>query len=151
MLWAPRTLGGAAGWEASGSASQEIGAAWLSPLRERYPADVEANVILPLTLPESIRGHALNTSLASASRPPLMRMGTKRRREPSTDLTPILNKWLQFGLRVTALKDSIRQIQRRVILLRLRKASADGILSHITRTLHECAQRTPPPAFIGAF
>ena len=151
MLWAPRILGGAAEWEASESASQEIGAARLSLLRKWYPADVEANLILPLTLPDSIRGHDLNTSLASASRPPLMRMGTKRRREPSTDRTPILDKWLQFGLRVTALKDSIRQIQRRVILLRLRKASADGILSHITRTLHECAQRTPPPAFLRAF
>ena len=151
MLWAPRILGGAAGWEASESASQEIGAAWLSLLREWSPADAEANLILPPTLPESIRGHDLNTSLASASRPPLMRMGTKRRREPSTDRTPILDKWLQFGLRVTALKDSIRQIQRRVILLRLRKASADGILSHIIQTLHECVQHTPPPAFTGAF
>ena len=115
------------------------------------PVDAEANLILPPTLPESIRGHDLNTSLASASRPPLMRMGTKRRREPSTDRTPILDKWLQFGLRVTALRDSIRQIQRRVILLRLRKASADGILSRIAQTLHECVQHTPPPTFIGAF
>ena len=78
-------------------------------------------------------------------------MGTKRCREPSTDLTPILEKWLQFGLRVIALKDSIRQIQRRVILLRLRKASADGILSHIIQTLHECVQHTPPPALTCAF
>ena len=80
-----------------------------------------------------------------------MRKGTKRRREPSADLTSILDKWLQFGLRVTALRDSIRQIQRRVILLRLRKASADGILSRIAQTLHECVQHTHPPAFIGAF
>ena len=120
-------------------------------LRERYPAGAKADSILPSDPPETIRGHALNTSLASASRLPLMRKGTKRRREPSADFTSILDKWLQFGLRVTALRDSIRQIQRRVILLRLRKASADGILSHITRTLHECAQRTPPPAFLRAF
>ena len=78
-------------------------------------------------------------------------MGTKRCREPSTDPTPILEKWLQLGLRVISLKDSIRQLQRRVILLRLRKASADGILSHIIQTLHECVQHTPPPAFTGAF
>ena len=34
------------------------------------PVDAEANLILPPTLPESIRGHDLNTSLASTSRPP---------------------------------------------------------------------------------
>ena len=120
-------------------------------LRERYLAGVTEDSILSSDPPETIRGHALNTSLASASRLPLMRKGTKRRREPSADLTSILDKWLQFGLRVTALRDSIRQIQRRVILLRLRKASADGILSHIAQTLHECVQHTHPPAFIGAF
>ena len=104
------------------------------------------------SLPNSIRGHALNSSLARASRsPPHTRMGTKRCREPSTDLTPILEKWLQFGLRVIALEDSIRQLQRRVILLRLRKASADGILAHIVQTLHECVQHAPPPALLCAF
>ena len=39
-------------------------------LRERYPAGAKADSILPSDPPETIRGHALNTSLASASRPP---------------------------------------------------------------------------------
>ena len=79
------------------------------------------------------------------------RMGTKRCREPSPDPPPIPEKWLQLGLRVISLKDSIRQIQRRVILLRLRKASADGILERIVQTLHECVEHAPPPALLRAF
>ena len=83
--------------------------------------------------------------------PPQTRMGTKRCREPSPDPPPIPEKWLQLGLRVISLKDSIRQLQRRVILLRLRKASADGILARIVQTLHECVKHAPPPALLRAF
>ena len=78
-------------------------------------------------------------------------MGTKRCREPSPDSTPIPEKRLQLGLRVISLKDSIRQIQRRVILLRLRQASADGILARVTQTFHECAQHEPPHVLLRAF
>ena len=78
-------------------------------------------------------------------------MGTKRRREPSPDPTLILEKWLHFGLRVISFKDSIRQVLRRVILLRLRKASADGTLERIVQTLHGCVEHALPPAPLRAF
>ena len=79
------------------------------------------------------------------------RMGTKRCREPSPDPPPILEKWFRLGSRVISLKDGIRQIQRRVVLLRLRKASADGILARIVQTIHECVKHAPPPALLRAF
>ena len=78
-------------------------------------------------------------------------MGTEKRREPSPDPTLILEKWLHLGLRVISLKDSTRQIQRRVILLRLRKASADGILERIVQTLHACGEHAPPPILLCTF
>ena len=78
-------------------------------------------------------------------------MGTKRRREPSPDPTLILERWLHIGLRVISFKDSIRQVQRRVILLRLRKASADGTLERIVQTLHGCVEHALPPALLRAF
>ena len=82
--------------------------------------------------------------------PPQTRMGTKRCREPSTDPT-LIEKWLHLGSRVISLKDDIRQIQRRVVLLRLRKASADGILARIVQTIHECVTQASPSAHLRAF
>ena len=78
-------------------------------------------------------------------------MGTKRCREPSPDPPPIPEKWLRLGSRVIFLKDDIRQIQRRVVLLRLRKAAADGILARIVQTIHECVTQASPPEQIRAF
>ena len=80
-----------------------------------------------------------------------IRMGTRRCREPSPDPPPILEKWLRLGSRVISLKDDIRQIQRRVVLLRLRKASADGILARIVQIIHECVTHASPPAQRRAF
>ena len=78
-------------------------------------------------------------------------MGTKRRKEPLPDPTPILVKLLHFGLNAISLKDSIRQVQRRVILLRFRKASADGTLERIVQTLHGCVEHALPPALLRVF
>ena len=79
------------------------------------------------------------------------RMGTKRCREPSPDPPPIPEKWLRLGSLVISLKDDIRQVQRRVVLLRLRKAAADGILARIVQTIHECVTQASPPAQLRAF
>ena len=75
-------------------------------------------------------------------------MRTKRRRETSLDPTLILERWLHIGSRVISLKDSIRQVQRRVILLRLRKASVEGTLERIVQTFHWCAEHAHAPALL---
>ena len=63
----------------------------------------------------------------------------------------ILAKWLHIGSRVISLKDSIRQVQRRVILLRLRKAAFEGTLERIVQTFHWCVEHAHPPALLRAF
>ena len=78
-------------------------------------------------------------------------MGTKRCREPSPSPLPIPEKWLRLGSRVISLKDDIREIQRRVVLLRLRKAAADGTLASIVQTIHECVTQASRPAYLRAF
>ena len=78
-------------------------------------------------------------------------MGTKRCREPSPSPLHIPEKWLRLGSRVISLKDDIREIQRRVVLLRLRKAAADGTLARIVQTIHECVTQASRPAYLRAF
>ena len=78
-------------------------------------------------------------------------MGTRRCREPSPDPPPILEKWLRLGSRVISLKDDIRKLQRRVVLLRLRNAAADGTLARIVQTIHECVTQASRPAYLRAF
>ena len=78
-------------------------------------------------------------------------MGTKRCRTPSPSPRPILEKWLRLGSRVISLKDDIREIQRGVVLLRLRKAAADGTLASLIQNIHECVTQASRPAYLRAF
>ena len=66
-------------------------------------------------------------------------MRSKRLRDPSQDSAVILARWLQFGSYVILLKDRIRQVQRRVILLRLRREALGGTLHQIVQALEQCA------------
>ena len=138
--------------EASGSGLQETHTG-VPHTRDHEPCRHHVRSNLETGLQFHIRSVAMLSTPVSHERadPPQTRMGTKRCREPSPDPTLIPEKLLHLGLRVISLKDSIRQIQRRVILLRLRKASADGILERIVQTLHECVEHAPPPALLRAF
>ena len=78
-------------------------------------------------------------------------MGTKRCRKPSPSPLPIPEKWLRLGSRVISLKDDIREIQRGVVVLRLRQAAADGTLASLIQTIHECVTQASRPAYLRAF
>ena len=121
-------------------------------LRDHEPREHQGRSELKTRVHDCSRSVAthLNSSLRQGNDPPKPRMGTKRRREPSTDPTLILER-LHIGLRVISLKDNIRQVQRRVILLRLRKASAEGTLERIVQTCHGCVEHAHSPALPRAF
>ena len=88
-----------------------------------------------------IRGHASQPRLPTGAATTLQpRMRSKRLRDPSLDSAVILARWLQFGSYVILLKDRIRQVQRRVILLRLRREALGGTLARIVQALDRCAE-----------
>ena len=99
-----------------------------------------------------IRGHASQprppTGAATTLQP---RMRSKPLRDPSLDSAVILARWLQFGSHVILLKDRIRQVQRRVILLRLRREALGGTLARIVQAFDWCAENEHPSLLSSIF
>ena len=67
------------------------------------------------------------------------------------DPAVILAKWLHIGSRVIFLKESIRQVQRRVILLRLRREALGGTLARIVQAFDWCAENEHPSLLSSIF
>ena len=63
----------------------------------------------------------------------------------------ILAKWLHVGSRVISLKESIRQVQRRVILLRFRREALGGTLARIVQAFDWCAENEHPSLLSSIF
>ena len=78
-------------------------------------------------------------------------MRSKRLRDPSLDSAVTLARWLQFGSYVILLKDRIRQVQRRVILLRLQREALGGPLARIVQAFDWCAENEHPSLLSSIF
>ena len=70
-------------------------------------------------------------------------MRSKRPRDPSQDPDGILARWRRIGSYVILLTDKIRQVQRRVILLRLRRKALGGTLDQFIQAFNQCAKTAP--------